>query len=172
METKSVNEISTYSIDLIEYLNAKQVGELVTYEELSELIGHDVTQSKGRGYLETAKRRLLKDHAIVFGTIRTEGIKRLSDEEIARTVGKRYIKAVRSKSRKAYDENTSVNFDSLTPDAKISHQCTMTILALMKHVTDRKSVKKIENKVKETYTQIDQKETLRMLRQPLMNGSE
>lgn len=169
---QTIHEISNHSVNLIELLVNKPVGELITYDSLSEVIGFDVTEARGRGYLETARRRLLKDHALVFGVIRGEGLKRLSDEEIARTVGKRYIKAVRSKSRKAYNENTSVDFDGLSPDAKVSHQCTMTILALMKHVTDRKSINKIQHKVKETFTEISQKDTLAMLRKPLMNGDE
>lgn len=172
METKTVNEISIYSQDLIRFLADKKVGEIILYEELSNIINFNVTEPKGRGYLETAKKRLLKDENIVFDTIRGEGIKRLSDEEIAKTTGKGYLKSVRAKGRKAYQKNKVVNYNALSDSAKIDHQCTMTILSLMNHVTDRKSIKKIEDKVKETNLEIDQKETLKMLRKPLMNGSE
>lgn len=172
MENLTINEISIYSQNLIEFIGNKQVGELITYEELSEVIDFDVTQNKGRGYLNTARNRLLKDSGIVIGTIRKEGVKIMSDEEIAKTVGKRYLKALRSKGRKAYHQNTSVDYTDLSPEAKIDHQCTMTILALMQHVTKRKSINKIENKIKETHVEISEKDVLKMLRKPLMNGDE
>lgn len=170
---KTINEISIFSQDLISFLGEKEVGELVTYEQLSSVVGFDIREDrKGWGYLGTARNRLLKDEKMVFDTIRNEGIVRLSDDQIAKTTGKKYLKSVRGKCRKAYQRNTSVDYDNLTNESKIDHQCTMTILALMNHVTDRKSVKKIENKVTETTQEISQKDALKMLRQPLMNGDE
>lgn len=169
---RSISEISIFSQDLIRFLGEKEIGVLIPYEDLSNVIGFDITDSKGRGYLETAKRRLLKDEGMVFETVRGMGIKLLSDEEIAKTTGKSYLKSVRSKGRKAKLKNQSVDYENLTTEAKIDHQCTMSILALMNHVTKRSSINEIKNKVEETTEQISQKETLKMLRKPLMNGDE
>jgi hypothetical protein len=167
METvQTLHEISVHSENLISFLKDKQIGEVIPYEVLSELIDMDITSPTGRGYLNTAKRRLVKDEKMVFGTVRTVGIKLLSDEEVANTTGKSYIKSVRTKGRDAYHKNTSVEYEKLSGDAKINHQCTMTILALMNHVTSKRSLRQIENKVTETQIQIDQRQVLELLKSP------
>lgn len=170
MET--ISEISVFSQNLINFLGEKEVGEVITYESLSEVIGFDVTESKGRGYLGTATKRLLKDEGKVFSCVRSIGVILLSDSEVVKTTSKGYLKSIRAKGRKAYAKSTTVEYESLTPDEKIDWNCTMSILALMNHVTKRRSIREIENKVRDTNLQIDQKETLRILRKPFMNGSE
>lgn len=161
---RTIGEISIFSQQLIGILIEVETGVVVTYPELSEVIGVDVTSTKGRGYLETARKRLCKDHNIVFDTVRSVGIKRLSDEEIAKTTGESYIKSVRSKSRKTYDKINSADYHNLSKESKINYNSTMTVLALLNHVTNKKSLKRIEDKVQQTYKEIDQKEALRLLR--------
>lgn len=167
-----INEISIYSQQLIDLLGQKEINEVVSYEEMSNLIGVDIQSAKGRGYLSTARKRLLKDEKMVFGTIRKEGVKRLDDETVVKTAGRNYLTSMRKRGRVAYQKNTSVDYHALSDTGKIDHQCTMTILGLMNHITSRSSVHKIHQTVHEKQEEISQKETLRLLRQPLMNGSE
>lgn len=165
MYEKTNHEISIFSQELINCLSQVEINGVISYDDISNYIGVDVTKPKGRGYLNTARNRLLKDEQILFSPIRGIGLKRLADEEIANNIGKAYLKSIRNKTRKTYYENTSVDFNNLSSNARINHQCTLTMLALMKHVTDRKQLKKIENAVKERKVEIDTKRTLRLLKQ-------
>src|SRR5690606_7840323 len=81
MEAKTAT-IAQKSIDaqIIErHLETAEVGQLVTYVELSQLVGRDV-QKKDRHLLETAKRALLR-RGMVFEAVRGEGVKRVTDDE-------------------------------------------------------------------------------------------
>lgn len=69
---------------IVERLLKCTVGEVVSYKELTRLIGRDV-QDKGRVALLRAQRDLWRGEAkAVFGTVMRVGVKRLSDDEIAK----------------------------------------------------------------------------------------
>ncbi len=56
------------------------VDEVITYQEISNLISRDIRQA--RGYLNTARRIAQRDNGFVFGTVRNIGIRRLNDVAI------------------------------------------------------------------------------------------
>ena len=56
-----------------------EVGEVITYGELSSLVGYDI-QSK-RSALTQAQNRLLNHHGMVFSCVRSVGMKRITAEE-------------------------------------------------------------------------------------------
>jgi hypothetical protein len=63
-------------------LSEADVGDTITYKELSRQLGVDVRE-KGRGYITRARAKLMREARIVFDPIPTVGLKRLSDAEIA-----------------------------------------------------------------------------------------
>lgn len=63
-------------------------GQLISYKEMSSLIGKDV-QSNGYSVLYRARIRAEKQ-GFIFGTVTNEGLKRLCDTEISKTADKTF----------------------------------------------------------------------------------
>ena len=78
---KAIPEISIESTLLIDRLKTLEVDEVVTWDELSNLIGRDVRKEAYHN-LGTARNRLLRDERMVFECVRKVGVKRLSDDGI------------------------------------------------------------------------------------------
>lgn len=83
---------------LIRRLRSLSVEEVVSYEELSELIGRDVRRF--RSPLDTARLRVLKDDYIHTDVVRTVGIKRISTAEGASSGAARALRRVRAAARR------------------------------------------------------------------------
>jgi len=64
---------------LIDRLSKMEIGEIVSYQELTKVAGKDV--QKTRGPLLTARRALQVEQQMSFGCLPGIGIKRLDDEE-------------------------------------------------------------------------------------------
>ena len=97
---KTIAEISVDARLLHQRLQSVGVGETVSWEELSQVIGRDVTAgSKGYGPLSTARKRALNDDGMVFDAIPKVGLKRLTDAEIVNT-GQATVDKVRRAARK------------------------------------------------------------------------
>lgn len=153
MEAKTAT-IAQKSIDaqIIErHLETAEVGQLVTYAELSELIGRDV-QGKGRYLLETAKRALLR-RGIVFETVRGEGIKRASDIEIVDHRQQDFDRIKRTAGR-ALNKLACVNQDSLNNEAKIKFNATASHLGVLRQLTSRKAIEAVEQQTRESKQQL------------------
>jgi len=73
---RSIPEMSVDTRLLIERLSRVEIGDFVSYKELSEVIGRDV-QGAARGNLTTARHRLEVDDAIQFGPVVGKGLTRL-----------------------------------------------------------------------------------------------
>jgi len=69
---RSIPEMSVDTRLLIERLSRVEIGDFVSYKELSEVIGRDV-QGAARGNLTTARHRLEVDDAIQFGPVVGKG---------------------------------------------------------------------------------------------------
>lgn len=78
---KVIPEASAETMILFARLQKAEVGNLVLYSELSELLGEPVDGSYGS--LQTARQKAIKE-GMVFECIRGEGIKRLADKEIVK----------------------------------------------------------------------------------------
>lgn len=121
---------------LIKALSAAEIGQVFTYSEMNEICKDDV-QIRNT-ILQTAKRNLLKPpYRIVFGTILGVGIKRLSDEEIP-DEGAVSIKRSRNIARKGMKKMACADISKMTPETKVKHITTSTILGLFQGAGSRK----------------------------------
>jgi hypothetical protein len=110
-----------------------QVGEVVTYEELSKLIGIDVRE-EGRGALRSARNILLRDEQIVLDSVPNVGLKRSSDSEIVQSAG----------AQRGVQRLTAVaDFDRLSDADKLAHNASVSALAVIKLMGKPKSVERI-----------------------------
>ena len=156
---RSIPELSIDSRLLYERLKAAKVGETVTYEDLTGIIGRDV-QKEAYGNLTTALKLVQREDGLVFGTVIGVGRKRLNDEEIVGTAGDT-IARVKSISKKGIRKITSVkNFDALPNDAKIQHNAALSILGVFQEISKPSKVRAVENKVKQSQNKLSLATTL------------
>mgnify|MGYP001166929967 CR=1 FL=1 len=143
----TIQQLSIDSKLIAECLMQVEIGQLVTYEVLSEVIRQDATNDHGRGCIATARRMLQRDHQMVFAAVRGVGLKRLSDAEIVQT-GSHSVHRVRSAARRGAKMLTAVSdFDALAPADKLRHNAHLSVLGAIEAMTSTGAVKKVESKV-------------------------
>ena len=122
---------------LIKHLETAEIGQVFTYVAMNEIAKDDV-QSRNT-ILQTARRTLMKPpHNMVFGTIAGVGIKRLSDEEIP-DEGAAAAKRAHNVARKGFKKLNCADVSKMTPETKVKHITTKTILGLFSGVGSRKT---------------------------------
>lgn len=155
---KIATEMTADSRAIYERLSRCRIGDLVTYSELSAITRRDV-RVKDRYILGTALRNCLRDGK-VFGCIRGQGVKYLSDGEVvadAESVTPR----IRRLSRRASRKLAAVrNFDKLPNDQKVRHNTLMSLFGAITAFSRDKNVAKIESEVKRTSHTLSLAQTL------------
>lgn len=151
--SKAIREISVDSQVAMKRLSQAKVGQTITYDELSTLLGRNV-QREARYCLQTACRRLLTDERMVFEAVRGVGMKRLDDVGIV-DVGQHYIRRVHNTARRGAKKLMCVQeFDKLPNDKKVEHNASLSVLGMLNHVTKNKEIAKIEKKVEQASGQL------------------
>jgi len=156
---KTIAELSIDTKTLYDRLVGADVGENISYKDLSSLIMRDV-QSEARGNLNSARRMAMRDNQIVFGVIIGKGLKRLSDAETAKT-GNVSLSKIRRETRRGIKRVTAISdFDSLPNDSKIAHHTSLSVLGVLGECTKASRVKRIETKIEQTGNSLPVRKTL------------
>jgi len=137
-----------------------KVGQLVTYEKLSEAIGRDVREY-ARGSLQTARSTLLKDNQIVFAVENKVGLKRLDDSQIIASTESDRLHIQRT-GKKVLNKLSTVKFEGLTESEKKQHIVASAQVGAIVMFSQKSSQKKIESKVQHTAGVLAIGETLKM----------
>ena len=156
-QTTSNNERPTFQVSvdtqmIYDRLAKAEVGERITYAELTRLIGNDV-QDGGRSNLESARSKLMRDDRLVFGVIFNEGVVRLNDEEIVDTARVGYSR-IRSAARRNARRATCVDFESLPNEKKIEQNAALSLFGTICGILRPARIKLLEGKVAETNTKL------------------
>lgn len=155
--------LSIETKQLLERLMKAEVGELITYKEMTDIVGRDIRKS-GSGIMYSARRKALNDCRMVFVTIVNEGIKRASDEEIANS-GSSVIDKIRRASKKGKKVLHAVNdFGALTNECKVRHNASASFLGAIDLMTRPKKIIALEEKVKEESDSINVTKTLELFK--------
>jgi hypothetical protein len=123
------------------------VGGELSYAEMTAAIGRDV-QGVGRGALETARRKLLRDERRVFDVIIDIGLRRLNDREIVQTADKARAH-IRRTSRKAARTVLCATYEKLDRESQVKHNIALSVFAVTEQMAGDKAVKRIESQVKQ-----------------------
>jgi len=142
--TTSIDTESIYN-----FLKAQAEDEIsykapISYDEISAQIGRDVRAS-ARGNLNTARKRLLAEHGIVFRTVHNVGLLRMKNEEIA-AEGTSHIQRVHRASRRAMKQLACVDLAELDGDKKQTYLLHTSALGAIHQVTDRRRLESAKNK--------------------------
>lgn len=150
---KIIKESSIDTKLLYQRLAKMEIGDFVSYEELNLIIGRNV-QKEGRNYLNTARRIVERNDQKVFGVIISEGLKCLNTPEIINTAASS-IDRIRHASRRSIKKFECISdLESLPNDEKIRLNTYASTLGAINQFSTAKSVKKIQNIVKEVQEQI------------------
>lgn len=142
--SKSERPIFQASVEtrlLYDRLRNLQVGEMVSYAELSEIVGQD-TQGEGRGALNSARRLALRDHDIVTDAVKNVGIKRLSGSEVVQSATATFSR-VRRLAQRGARRLAAARDEGLSTEEKARRDASMSALAIVKLMGKPKSVDRI-----------------------------
>lgn len=150
METKTTVTIGKASLDtekIAEALARAEVGETITYDAISAVIGRDVRNS-ARHNMAAARRKVLREERIVFDVVRGEGLRRLDDAGKVATGGSA-IHRIRRAAGRADKVLISVEFANLSSEEQIRHNALRTIYNATKAMTRSAGVKRVHVAVSE-----------------------
>ena len=131
--SRTIPEASLEAQLLYERLCQAQPGDEITYAELSKIATRNV-QTTARSALNTARRRCENHDHIVFSTISSVGLRRLTNEEIPKST-QRNIDHIRRTASKAAKRLACVNYKELSQRAQITHNTNMSLLGVLSEVS-------------------------------------
>lgn len=157
MEMKTRFEMSIDTRVLYDRLKQAVVGEVVTFEQMSDLLGRKVEGACPN--LQSALRRL-EGEGIAFANIRAKGYQRMNDVEIVGTA-EHAREGLRRAAKKAIKRLTCVqNFDALPNEQKIKHNAALSGFGAIASIMSPGRVKKLEERVAQTGAQLPLAKTL------------
>lgn len=136
-DKKGIRETAFETRQLIERLSKLAVGETISYREVMKSCELPSINSC-RGYLATA-RNSLRNEGVLFEAIRGEGLRRMSDEEIATQCPAWRRRKIRAQARHMVKDTSAIrDMDGLSDEARISVYVAQAEAAVIEKVTGRK----------------------------------
>jgi hypothetical protein len=145
---------------LYQRLTQAEVGQTVTYEELSAEVSRPITGDDHN--LQSALRRAFRDDGMVFSNIMRVGYTRLTDADIVKTsdadIGK-----LRRASKRAAERLFSVKeFDALPNELKLKHATSASVFGAIAASLKKKGIAQVEAAVRDVGKELPVAETLRL----------
>lgn len=161
-DLRSIPDRSASTWAAVRLLAAAQVGEVVTYEALTKVIGRDA-QHAGAHHVRSARFVVKREHAMVFACVVNVGVKRLPDDEkIAEARGR--LRRSASQAREGLRSLACVDdFSALTPEMKIQHNTTAAQLGAIRAMATSKTAKRLEAKIGDQLQRLSPGETLKLM---------
>ncbi len=154
---------------LVDRLRGNKPNEAVAYSELNEVCNRDV-QGEGRGALASARRILIREDGIAFGTIRGEGLRRLDDEGVVKVLPSS-LKQIRNKASRALRVSACVqDMANLDPPTRASLIAQQSYFGVIRAMTREKTVHQIEERCGELQRKLNPAEILQSLKDQGKNG--
>lgn len=115
---------------IVEQFKGKAPGAAATWKELSDLIGRDARTS-GMGYLQTARRILLREYGILLETVRGEGV-RIADDAGKLSASSRDMGSARRALGRASRKLEAVEPSKLTDDQRKEFHARTSVLGALR----------------------------------------
>lgn len=160
MKRSGMFEKSADTLIIENRLRNAVVGEMVSYDELTKLLGRDVRQFCRSSI--TSARHTLEGESIFFDTVANEGLKRLTESEAVTKTAPSYVSRAKSAASRGMRVLQNVQYDNLDDNTKRKHLSTSAQLGAIKLFTSSKATKAIEGKVEQTKTTLPIGETLKL----------
>lgn len=132
--TKTLFDRSVETLALRDRLRAVPVDSIVSYDDLSAVIGAKIQTH--RHFLYSAMKSLIPD-GVVFGTVRTVGLRRLPAVDIP-TIGADAVRRVRRTSRIARGKMSAINrMNDVDNATRIKTTTYVSMLGVIEHFTGK-----------------------------------
>ena len=143
---KAIPELSIDTQTIEQMLLGVLVGETVSYHTLSAAIGRDV-QHGARHILNSARRRVLREHHAVFEPVTNEGMKRLDDAgKIG--AGHWHMRRMRNQARYAMAKVSAVDdFPALPNTLKVEHNVLRAQSGVLLHLSSKRITAKLRGAI-------------------------
>lgn len=156
---------SRFSYDVRQLVEAGlqvKVNHVWHYADMQALLGRDLTGNDAA--LQTAIRRLSRDHACEFKNIRRVGYVRLDDEGIVSEAPGDRLKIGR-KIKRASQRSTNIrDWENLTDSLKREVDAHRSILGLMRSILRPASVRRVREEVNRARAELDVEQTVKLFR--------
>lgn len=136
------------------------IGQVVTYAELSALIGRDVRKA-GYGNLTTARAKALQENQMVFGTVQNVGLQRLDDSG-SLSVAREKLGRARTAARRSRKIAATIEPKNLTKEERVIYETTTVTAAVLDLVTKPAKQKILETRVAANNTRPPVADVLRL----------
>lgn len=149
----TIGQLGVDAALLAKRLAKAEFGELVTYKELSGMIGRSV-QGDARHVMASARRVVLRESEIAFAVVENEGLRRMTDDELAESFHPA-LRHIRRTAKKAGRVVACADMAKLAPDKQRAVSVGLSTVGAIELFTATKNVRKIEDSIKPS--QIPQK---------------
>lgn len=160
---KTIGERHIYTDQLIKFLTATEIGEIVTYEQLQTVIDMDCRpQGPGYGYQYMARNILERESNMVFEVVSKIGLKHMPPNDVARSSLQCFLKPLKShlKRQKRRVNTLSDDYENLKAPERFCVDTTRTLIAFTDHATRKKAINLIEAEVKNTLKAVSLDDTI------------
>lgn len=160
---KTIGERHIFTTQLVKLLGSTNIGDIVTYEQLQDVIHMDCRpQGPGYGYQYTARNILEKEANIVFEAVTNIGLKHLPPDDVAKSSLQCFVKPLRSHIKRQKRRVNTLNDDygNLKESERFCVDTTRTLIAFTSHTTQTKAINQIENVVKNKSKEIGLDDTI------------
>lgn len=156
----TIPQLSVDAQALAKRLASAQPGQLFTWEELNQVLPGRSLSGKDRYVLNTAKRLVQRENKIVFASVHGEGIRRMTDEEIA-DLRHSTVRRVRNIARRDARKMTCADYEKLTNEKRISLNTGLAICGAIAQFTKAGSVKQVELQTAVSQKRLSFEETIK-----------
>lgn len=146
---------------LFELLSKAQVGDVITYEEMDNLLGKNIRIH--RSLLASARRKARKDAGVEFGTIPKVGIKRLNSSEISDTAKCFFSRMNRATKRQA-NVLRNAKYEELDNAEKVKHNANLSLLGAVSIITNNRNFEKLSSQVEKASSVLPIAKTLELFK--------
>jgi hypothetical protein len=163
-EGKTIPERSIYTQNIVDCFRKTVKGQIVTYEELSELIGMDARPSAdGYSYVYSAINITRRDHKINMENIPKVGYQHEDPETRAESSLTETVKIISRKVRAARAKLNTISdkMDTLSPEQRAKVAAASAYLAFQSQVLKPKRIERLESAARESSV-IGFKQTLQL----------
>jgi len=155
-----IKEMAPETRIVIDRLKRMQIGDVVTYGELSAACGKPVS---GQTFnLATARRFLVKHNHMVFEAIRSVGLKRLDDTELATSASDKFVEKSRRHAKRSAQKMACVeDYSRLSPAAQIAHTIKISFFGAIAYMARKGQLEKASRAVAGRSGELPISETLK-----------
>ncbi len=147
-------EMSLETQQLIQRLEELEEGELVAWDELSELVGRDCRR-EANGLVWTARRHCERHLSVTFETVPKKGVRRLKNNEIPMQAGKSR-RIMHRRAGRAIRTHTCCDPSKLNESERMVYHTYGTQLYFTRKATGERATKLISEKSPDSLLNFDQ----------------